>query len=276
MKQEAIKLNLAFNYLQEIRLAQAIVESDYKICVDQSHEIKFRELYKHFDLDLEFAKQDNYVEINDEHVHIQHTGESPETRLLNLSKPLILPAHMLDACKEMWKGNRQFDYAFIGLITGRRKKWINQILRRQVNGYNDYTRFLALNLKLYRLLHFTSKGKKNVLITASEKGRKFPGKSWDNDYYMMLANSKFALCPSGDAGCPWTYRFFEAILCGAIPLVETVSPAYNYFKYYTTDTNPEEIVFSREIIQHNFEMAKKHLTVEKAKLNNQLKELLQQ
>jgi Exostosin family len=36
-------------------------------------------------------------------------------------------------------------------------------------------------------------------------------------YYDQLQSTRFALCPDGDF--PWTYRFLEAIMCGAIPVV---------------------------------------------------------
>lgn len=37
----------------------------------------------------------------------------------------------------------------------------------------------------------------------------FQKKSWDTEYYDILSQSKFVICPSGDF--IWSYRFFEAI-----------------------------------------------------------------
>lgn len=35
-----------------------------------------------------------------------------------------------------------------------------------------------------------------------------------------MCKSRFALCPGGDA--PWSMRFYEALVCGAIPVVVSI------------------------------------------------------
>ena len=37
-------------------------------------------------------------------------------------------------------------------------------------------------------------------------------------YWDMMQRAKYVLCPDGDF--VWTYRFFEAVACGAIPIIE--------------------------------------------------------
>ena len=39
----------------------------------------------------------------------------------------------------------------------------------------------------------------------------------DESYYRSMAQARFGLAPVGD--CPWSYRFFEAILCHALPVI---------------------------------------------------------
>lgn len=39
----------------------------------------------------------------------------------------------------------------------------------------------------------------------------------DRGYFEGLSASRFGLAPVGD--CPWSYRFFEAIICQAIPII---------------------------------------------------------
>lgn len=39
----------------------------------------------------------------------------------------------------------------------------------------------------------------------------------DFNYYEMLNSAKFGLSPIGD--CPWSYRFFESIMCSALPII---------------------------------------------------------
>lgn len=56
----------------------------------------------------------------------------------------------------------------------------------------------------------------------------------DNDYFEGLSASKFGLAPVGD--CPWSYRFFEAIMCEAIPIIgqsdyDIFSPHFNFQRH---------------------------------------------
>jgi hypothetical protein len=43
---------------------------------------------------------------------------------------------------------------------------------------------------------------------------------FDEDYFKVLCQSKFTLCPAGDA--PWSMRFYESLLSKSIPIVEKV------------------------------------------------------
>lgn len=43
-------------------------------------------------------------------------------------------------------------------------------------------------------------------------------------YFKTMCESKFILCPAGDA--PWSFRFYETIMCKSIPIVETVHHTY--------------------------------------------------
>lgn len=44
----------------------------------------------------------------------------------------------------------------------------------------------------------------------------------DEDYYETFCASRFGLAPTGD--CPWSYRFFEAVMCHAIPVLGAHRP----------------------------------------------------
>lgn len=41
----------------------------------------------------------------------------------------------------------------------------------------------------------------------------------DLGYFASMRASRFTLCPAGDQ--PWSMRFFEAVLCGSLPIVES-------------------------------------------------------
>jgi hypothetical protein len=43
-------------------------------------------------------------------------------------------------------------------------------------------------------------------------------------YFSVMCKSKFILCPEGDA--PWSFRFYETLMCKSIPIVESVRHTY--------------------------------------------------
>jgi len=87
-------------------------------------------------------------------------------------------------------------------------------------------------------------------IQFTDKGRKVNKSFLDTDYYQIMSSSNFTLCPKGDF--KWTYRFYEAIMCMSIPVVDPsgIEPTMDGFTYYRhTD---EDIVFSQEICRKNY------------------------
>ena len=66
---------------------------------------------------------------------------------------------------------------------------------------------------------------------------------FDKNYFSVLCRSKFTLCPAGDA--PWSMRFFEAILCKSIPILESdihsgrnnKERSINYKYYFINDNH---------------------------------------
>jgi hypothetical protein len=111
-----------------------------------------------------------------------------------------------------------------------------------------------------------------VVFWSSRRGRHFPGKSWDEEYYELLARSQFVLCPSGDY--VWTYRFFEAALCGAIPIVESTCDAYAGFRYQTMRDPARELQWRREDAEHNYALCRDLLTVPSDVLSREIAALL--
>lgn len=267
-----IALKLSYDYIQEIRLAHAVSESDYELCIPEKDKLKFEKLIRYFH--MKYTLTDEKVNIIDD-IKIVHREVSPLTSIGKLERPLIFPKSILEYTKSTWPKKRKIDFGFIGLITDPRKKWISEYLANTIKGYKNYTGKLKIDIKLNDFLYKIGLRNANVIVTASLKGRDFPNKSWDEDYYSYMAASKFALCPSGDDGCPWSYRFFEAMLCGVIPVVEAVSPSYEPFKYYTAETPIEKLVWNEDIANYNYEQCLKHLTLPKDELNKELKRLVE-
>jgi len=70
---------------------------------------------------------------------------------------------------------------------------------------------------------------KDSIIRATDKS-KYNRNAYDETYYKDLCRSKFTLCPTGD--CPWSYRFFEAIMCFSIPIMEKDTDDRFYKDYF--------------------------------------------
>lgn len=87
---------------------------------------------------------------------------------------------------------------------------------------------------------------------------------FDEDFFRIMCESEFTLCPAGDA--PWSMRFYEAILCKSIPILETPAHAgrniaeYNIgYKYYlATDS---EKPFRKDWADDNYNKFIKYQTL---------------
>ena len=191
-----------------------------------------------------------------------------------IQKTLIFPHKIINKLISSWKKNKIYDFSFVGIYTSSRKIIINTWLNNNFRSKNiiknkfSYLKNLVVEKTIKREYFDSSK----ILILSSKKGRKFPKKSWDNNYYNILLKSKFVLCPSGDF--IWSYRFFESILCGAIPIVENHCKAYDGFRYYTFNNNLNELIYSDEIINHNLDLCLKKITIPTNILKKELELIL--
>ncbi|MDF9795218.1 hypothetical protein OKW21_000481 [Catalinimonas alkaloidigena] len=90
-------------------------------------------------------------------------------------------------------------------------------------------------------------------ISLTDKGWKMPKNLFDSTYYQLLCNSKFTLCPRGKF--LWTYRFYEAIMCKSIPIVDKhyEEPSMWGFKYYYYQESSTHL-FSQDIVEHNYRL----------------------
>lgn len=118
--------------------------------------------------------------------------------------PLTFPMYVLNYINTISK-EKEYTYNFIGTMT-KKRSWINK--------YSN-----------------------NSIIKSSGYGRNPKTKyELDKNYYNVMSKSKFTFTPTGD--CPWSYRFFEAIMCFSIPILENNSNdiyAKDYFFLYDND-----------------------------------------
>lgn len=250
-----IKTNLGLNTLQEIRIIHALMESDFKIYLSESQLWKFNKIIKDFNLEVE----SNYS--NCSLLPITFSHKEPFVKIGNIIKPLLFSKGMFNFCKNLWNNDKEYYIGFLGLLTEKRIIALKNIC-------NKFS--IQLNDKISSNYIETDYGK--IFISQSNKGRKFPEKSWDEDYLKLLSKCKFVFCPDGDFA--WTYRFFESIMCGAIPIVESNIPLYDKFIFYNINQSIEEYKWSEEIILYNFKQCKDLLTIDKDILNKEISKIL--
>ena len=263
-------INLNYNLIQSIRLVQSLHEANDNLIINKIHKKKFKTLEKYFDLKFNYNAKKFY----DISPHIKYSHSAPFIKIGNIQRTLIFPHKIINRLILSWKKNKIYDFSFVGIYTNSRKiiinDWLNNKFRSKkiINNKFSYLKNLVIEKTIKREYFDSSK----ILILSSKKGRKFPKKSWDNNYYNILLKSKFVLCPSGDF--IWSYRFFESILCGAIPIVENHCKAYDGFRYYTFNNNLNELIYSDEIINHNLELCLKKITIPTNILKKELELIL--
>lgn len=160
------------------------------------------------------------------------------------------------------------DYCFIGGFrtdsrTEKNRKWILD--------------FIQTNFSESSYLQFTDKGTKSshkrmgvfdhTFVREGFVPKEHPKRKrnyFDAHYFQKLANSKFTLCPAGDD--LWSMRFYEALMCKSIPIVNTPEETYrsnaeselDYRYYLSTDQH----IFREDWAAHNYEIFLRYHTLE--------------
>ena len=263
-----LRLALDFALIQQVRLAHALAESSFVIAVPPAELAKFDLLRRRFGLTLEVARSDDF----DLAPHLTISHATPVTGVGELRRPLLFPRAILDHCRTLWPAARPHRCSFAGLLTDARRA----ALDRWINGHGAASHFPPASGFGERLRRQIVRWRGadlprrigGLTVWSSERGRRFPTKAWDAAYHDLLAASQFVLCPRGDH--PWTYRFFEACLCGAMPVVEEASPAYDGFRYCRMSDALGEAAWSAEAAAHNYERCRECLSVPKDQLDREL------
>jgi len=144
-------------------------------------------------------------------------SENPKTFINGKEYTLIFPRFILDIKEE-----KVIDKIFVGLLTEQRKVFLRNF--------------------------------PEAVILNSNNGRKQETKEKDLSYFRMLARSRFVICPNGDF--IWTYRFFEAILCRCIPIIEEECELYKGYHYYKVGDKYE---YREDWIKENLSKIKKEM-----------------
>ena len=268
-----LQLDTPFALIQQIRLAHALAESDYAITVAAAELPKFSVLYERFGLRLGDARPGD-VALGG-FVSLSH--EAPSTAIGRIARPLIFPRAIAERCRALWHATRPLRYSFAGLVTEERRRVLQQWsearhggARRPLEASSPFGRFVRRQLVRWRG-HDRMRRIGDVTVWSSERGRRFPTKAWDDEYYDLLARSQCVLCPSGDY--LWSYRFFEAALCGALPIVEEPVPLYDGFRYRTM-ADAGDSSWSPADAEHNYRLCRERIEVPRDALNAELARLV--
>jgi hypothetical protein len=143
--------------------------------------------------------------------------ELPQTIIGNREFTLIFPKFLLD-----YKSTKDIEMLFVGFKNNKRIDFLKQ--------FND------------------------AKIIFTNKGRDIKTKVKDEEYFNLMSRAKFVLCPNGDF--IWTYRFFEAILFQAIPIIEDYSELYKDYKFYK---NGDRYEYNSEWIIYNLNKIKNEM-----------------
>lgn len=266
-------LDISFDYIQSIRLAEALLEAGGELHIERSSAAKFARLRDVFGTDPRFGTRGIPIL---PHVAIDHA--SPKTTIGKIVRPLIFPTYGFDYLRSRWRSTRRRHITFAGLLTASRVRRLNEWLASYDSGaapLEELSGRRRLQTKLLGRLGFDSTRtieRSSVLFCSSNRGRRFPIKAWDSEYFELLLDSEFVLCPSGDY--VWSYRFLEAAMCGAIPIVEERCDLFVGFRFRSMDEALDGMRWSREDAEANFELALERITVPKNELSSEIRGLL--
>lgn len=253
---------MKINLIQEVRVLQAIDEAGFKI------RLPFKERQKLQAVERKFKKKFGVSKGRglkfEELITLDHS--QPKTTLGSIEVPLLYPHYVCTYLRSQWKQERPVDFSFSGLYSEKREEIIKRWMFK-----NDFSEFSFLE-KDNSFTTRLAKGKKILIVNPTLKGRDFPIKAWDHEYYELLLKSQFVLCPSGDY--VWTYRFFESILCGAIPVVEDTAEVYTGFRFKMMEDDSSKFTWSEEDANFNYSLFKNRLTVSKKQLLTEMENLV--
>ena len=142
----------------------------------------------------------------------------------NMEYPILFPHERINDIEKVISNiDKSINYFFQGLFT-EPKKWI-----------------------LYL------KEDKNSFLKFSKYGRQKDKFILDTEYFKKMASSKFTLCPTDIF--PWSYRFFEAIICRSIPVLDDneLDIFSHNFKFYRKS---EIHVYREDWIEYNIKQFK--------------------
>ena len=163
--------------------------------------------------------------------------------------------------------NKIYDYCFIGaIINYNERKWIIDFAKKYFTKKSIFINTCS-NDNWVPLGEFDYSNKKLgfcVITSPDNQSKKVQYRVVQENlfYFETMKQSKFVLCPAGN-DAPWSFRFYEVLMCKSIPIVESWHHTYRTkeestinYKFVLADKVEEEITYD-EYVDENTKLFKK-------------------
>tara|TARA_B000000557_G_C20796263_1_gene453398 strand:- start:998 stop:1672 length:675 start_codon:yes stop_codon:yes gene_type:complete len=125
---------------------------------------------------------------------------------------------------------KKYDYCFIGSIKSnyKKRKWVIDFAKKKFTNNSIFINTdKDTNWEVLGSFDY-SKDNNNFCprIQENNQSKKVQYRivKENINYFEKMCQSKYCLCPVGDA--PWSFRFYEVLMCKSIPIVESWHDTY--------------------------------------------------
>jgi hypothetical protein len=139
---------------------------------------------------------------------------------------------------------KKYDFIFIGSMTNKNREWILEFIKNNFTK-NSYLEFIDIY----------------TMDCDGFVPKEHPIKNIN--YFERMCNSMFCLCPEDDM--MYSMRFYEAIMCRTIPIVNNIESTYRSpmeamidYKYYMIG---DMIEYREDWVEHNYKLFIKYHTL---------------
>jgi hypothetical protein len=178
---------------------------------------------------------------------------------------ILYPRSFVDAVNEM-PGDKRYDYSFLGSLYRPElfphREWVLDFARRRFTD-RSYLLLSEAPPEHERLGPFDHTGEAEEQVWVPKEVPWLERGFFNHAYFQVLRQSEFVLCPAGDL--PWSNRFWEAIMCRAIPIVADPAHAGRHdhersigYRMYLRD---EEHVYDEDLVEENYQLFLRHQTL---------------
>jgi hypothetical protein len=168
------------------------------------------------------------------------------------------------------KNSKIYDYCFIGSINSCYEKriWVIEFAKKYFTSNSIFIN--TDNKSNWQLLGDFDFSNKNLgynpKIQKDNQSKQVQYRVINENlyYFETMCKSKYVLCPAGDS--PWSFRFYETLMCKSIPIVESWHHTYRTreesdikYKYILSSNIDENINYSDYVDENTCLFEQYHL-----------------